>query len=156
MDFPGGSMVENPPANAGNLAWIHGSRRCPGEGNCNPHHIVAWVPHGQRSLAAADYGIRKSDTTQRLNKLTVYSSANMTIYLFYSKNKSLKTSAVRNQANLCQRSVILPYKFLNTSIIEFVFYEIISKITKLVQHKAELSFISYVANFRKHFIWSVK
>ena len=37
MDFPGGSMVKNPPAKAGNLAWIHGSRRCPGEGNGNPH-----------------------------------------------------------------------------------------------------------------------
>ena len=37
MDFPGGSMVKNPPANAGNLAWIHGSRRCPGEENGNPH-----------------------------------------------------------------------------------------------------------------------
>ena len=37
--FPGGSVVKNPPANAGDLrdaGSISGLGRSPGEGNCNP------------------------------------------------------------------------------------------------------------------------
>ena len=37
--FPGGSVVKNPPANAGDLrdaGSIPGLGRSPGEGNCNP------------------------------------------------------------------------------------------------------------------------
>ena len=36
MGFHGGSMVKNPPVNAGDLGLIPGLRRCPGEGNGNP------------------------------------------------------------------------------------------------------------------------
>ena len=39
MDFPGGSVVKNPPANAGEAGdevLIPGSGRSPGEGNGNP------------------------------------------------------------------------------------------------------------------------
>ena len=36
MDFPGGSVVKNPPANAGDVDLIPGSERTPGEGNGNP------------------------------------------------------------------------------------------------------------------------
>ena len=34
--FPGGSLVENPPANAGDAGLIPGLGRSPGEGNVNP------------------------------------------------------------------------------------------------------------------------
>ena len=34
--FPGGSVVKNPPAYAGDIGWIPGSGRSPGEGNGNP------------------------------------------------------------------------------------------------------------------------
>ena len=34
--FPGGSVVKNPPANAGDMGLIPGSERSPGEGNSNP------------------------------------------------------------------------------------------------------------------------
>ena len=34
--FPGGLVVKNPPANAGDVGSNHGSRRFPGEGNGNP------------------------------------------------------------------------------------------------------------------------
>ena len=34
--FPGGSVVKNPPANAGDLSLILGLGRSPGEGNGNP------------------------------------------------------------------------------------------------------------------------
>ena len=36
MGFLGGSMVKNPPANAGNVGSIPGSERPLGEGNGNP------------------------------------------------------------------------------------------------------------------------
>ena len=34
--FPGGSVVNDPPANAGNPRWIPGAGRSPGEGNGSP------------------------------------------------------------------------------------------------------------------------
>ena len=34
--LPRGSVVKNPPVDAGNLGWIPGSGRSPGEGNGNP------------------------------------------------------------------------------------------------------------------------
>ena len=36
MGFPGGSVVKNPPANAGDMSSVPGSGSCPGEGNGNP------------------------------------------------------------------------------------------------------------------------
>ena len=35
MGFPGGAVVKNPPANAGDTGSISGSGRFPGIGNCN-------------------------------------------------------------------------------------------------------------------------
>ena len=35
MGFPGGAVVKNPPANAGNIGLIPGSERFPGGGNVN-------------------------------------------------------------------------------------------------------------------------
>ena len=40
--FPGGSVVENLPANPGNMGLIPGSGRASGEGNGNPSGILAW------------------------------------------------------------------------------------------------------------------
>ena len=34
--FPGGTVVKNPPANAGDMGLIPGSGRSPGVGNGNP------------------------------------------------------------------------------------------------------------------------
>ena len=53
MGFPRGSVVKNPPANAGDVSSIPGSGRSPGGGNGNPLHPV-FSPgkcHGQRCLA---------------------------------------------------------------------------------------------------------
>ena len=36
MDFPGGPVVKNPPADAGDTGLIPGSGRSPGEGNGSP------------------------------------------------------------------------------------------------------------------------
>ena len=40
--FPGGSVVNNPPASAGDVGSIPGSGRSPGEGNSNHSTILAW------------------------------------------------------------------------------------------------------------------
>ena len=50
-DFPGGSVVKNPPANAGDVGLIPGSGRSPTEGNGNPLQYSCWENHRQRSLA---------------------------------------------------------------------------------------------------------
>ena len=42
MDFPGGSVVRNPPANAGDPDLIPGWGRSPGEGDDIPSSILAW------------------------------------------------------------------------------------------------------------------
>ena len=36
MGFPGGSVIENPPADSGDTSSIPEERRSPGEGNDNP------------------------------------------------------------------------------------------------------------------------
>ena len=36
LGFPGGAVVKNLPANAGDASWISGSGRSPGVGNGNP------------------------------------------------------------------------------------------------------------------------
>ena len=36
LDFPGGSVVKNPPDNAEDMGSVSGSGRSPGEGNGNP------------------------------------------------------------------------------------------------------------------------
>ena len=35
-DFPGGSVIKNPPAKVGNVGSIPGLGKSPGEGNGNP------------------------------------------------------------------------------------------------------------------------
>ena len=51
MGFPGGSVVKNPPANAGDMGLIPGWEKSPGEGNGNPlQYSCLGKSHGQRSL----------------------------------------------------------------------------------------------------------
>ena len=42
IGFPGGSVVENLPADAGDTGLIPGPGRSSGEGNGNPSSILAW------------------------------------------------------------------------------------------------------------------
>ena len=69
MGFPGGSVVKNPPANAGDADWTPGLGRFPGGGNGNPTPV--FLPgkfHGQRSLVGYSlWGCKESDTTERLS-----------------------------------------------------------------------------------------
>ena len=63
LGFPGGSVVKNPPANAGDrgdMSSIPSSGQSPGEGNGESQ--------GQRSLAGdSPWGHKESDTTEQLN-----------------------------------------------------------------------------------------
>ena len=45
-----GSLVKNPPANAGDLSSIPGSGRCPGEGNGNPLQYSCLGNHMDRGV----------------------------------------------------------------------------------------------------------
>ena len=67
--FPGGTMVKNLPAKAGDTGLagqISGLGRLPGEGTGNP--FPAFWPgkyHGQRSLECdSPWGCKESDTTE--------------------------------------------------------------------------------------------
>ena len=52
LGFPGGSVVKNPPAKAGDTSLILGSGGDPGVGNDNPFQYSCLEKfHGQRSLA---------------------------------------------------------------------------------------------------------
>ena len=61
--FPGGSVVKNLPANAGNTRLISGSGRSPGEGNGNPlQYSFLKNPMGGGARWATVHGVAKSRT----------------------------------------------------------------------------------------------
>ena len=61
--FPGGSVVKNLPANAGDAGLIPGSRRSPGEGNGDPLQY-SWLENSmdRRAWQSIVRGITKSRT----------------------------------------------------------------------------------------------
>ena len=65
MGIPGGSVVKNPPANAGDLGLIPELGRCPGEGNGNPlQYSCLGNPTKRGAWQATVHGFPKeSDTT---------------------------------------------------------------------------------------------
>ena len=65
MGFPGGSVVKNPPANAGDLGLIPGSGRSPGGRNGNPlQYFCLENPMDRGAWQAIVPGIAKElDTT---------------------------------------------------------------------------------------------
>ena len=69
--FPGGAVVKNPPANAGDapdLGSIPGSGRSPGVVNGNPlQYSYLESPRDRRAWQATSHGVSESDTTERLS-----------------------------------------------------------------------------------------
>ena len=63
--LPGGSVVKNLPANAGDASSIPGSGRSPGEGNGNPlQHSCLENPMDRGAWQTTGHGITgESDTT---------------------------------------------------------------------------------------------
>ena len=66
MGFPAGSVVKNPPANAGELSSIPWSGRSPGEGNGNPlQYSYLGNPTDQGAWQATVHGaVKELDTTE--------------------------------------------------------------------------------------------
>ena len=69
MHFPGGSVVKNPPANAGDTGLIPWWEQSPGEGNDNFSCILAWKnPMDRGTWQDVFHGVTKeSDMTYQLN-----------------------------------------------------------------------------------------
>ena len=60
-----GSVVENLPANAGDLGSFPGSGRCPGEGHGNPlHYSCLENPIDRGVWRATVHGVAESDKTE--------------------------------------------------------------------------------------------
>ena len=66
MDFPGGSMVKNPSANAEDASSVPGSGRFSGEGNSNPvQYSCLGNPKDRGAWQAMVHGFAKeSDLTE--------------------------------------------------------------------------------------------
>ena len=65
VDFPGGSVVKNPPANAGDVGLIPGSGRSPGDGNSNPlQYSCLGNPMDRGAWELQSMGVPESDTTE--------------------------------------------------------------------------------------------
>ena len=63
MGFPGGSMVKNPPANAGDMGSIPGSGISPRGGNGNPHQYSSLGnPIDRGAWWATVHGVAKNQT----------------------------------------------------------------------------------------------
>ena len=69
MGFPGGSVVKNPSANAGDAGSIPGLGRSPGEGSGNPlQYSCLGNPMDRGPWRGTIRGVEKElDTTERLN-----------------------------------------------------------------------------------------
>ena len=67
--FPRGSVVKNPPANAGDVGLIPGSGRSPGEGNGNPLQYSCLGNPMDRGgwQDTVDRVAKELDTTEQLN-----------------------------------------------------------------------------------------
>ena len=64
LGFPGGSMVKNPPANAGDAGLIPGSGRSSGEGNGNPPQYSCLGNLMDRGLVVySPWSCKESDMT---------------------------------------------------------------------------------------------
>ena len=89
LGFPGGSVVKNWPANAGDTGSIPGPGRSPGEGNGNPlRYSCLGNPMDRGAWWAAVYGIAQRRT--RLKRLSSSSSRELRSHMPYGAAKKFK------------------------------------------------------------------
>ena len=79
LGFPDGSVVKNPPANAGDEGSIPGSRKSPGEGNSNPlqYSCLGNSMDSGGWLATAHGVVKESDMTHQQNNKSIYHHFNV-------------------------------------------------------------------------------
>ena len=78
--FPGGSVLKNTPANAGDVDLIPGSEKSPREGNCNPLQYsclgnprqMSRVGYRGARWARIHGAAKESDMTKALKKQQIY------------------------------------------------------------------------------------
>ena len=83
IGFPGGSVVKNLTASAGDMGLIPDPGRSPLEDMATHSSILAGESHGQRSLAVySPWGCKESDTTEQLSTYTNrYNTVCLSTYL---------------------------------------------------------------------------
>ena len=73
MDFPGGSVEKNPPANVRDIGSIPGQGRSLGEGNGNPFHYTCLEnPMDRGTWQATVYEVAKEYMTQQLKTTKIF------------------------------------------------------------------------------------
>ena len=124
--FPGGSVVNNPPANAGDVSLIPGSRRSPGEGNGTPVFLPG-KSHGHRSLVGySPWGHKEPDTTQhtckevdQIPKVQIFTT--FQLFITFSLQKSEKCLLTKQKTNLLIKTnltaLTLGLCFLTTQLL---------------------------------------
>ena len=87
LGFPGGSMIKNPFANAGDLGWILGSGRSSGEGNGKPLQYSCLGYPMDRHWWVTVHGVAKQlGTNQQLN---TQPALRHPTYIMDQKNRNL-------------------------------------------------------------------
>ena len=109
MGFPGGSVVKNLPANAGDAGSMPESGRSPEEGNDNPLQYSCLEKSMDREAwwATVHRGAKELDTTERLNNDGGELQARMLCYA----NKRCSAEVVESQKMLCRDLATRAYKF---------------------------------------------
>ena len=73
LGLPGGSVVKNPPANAGDVDSVHGSKRRPGGGNGSPLQYSCLDNLMDRGAwRATVHGVAELDMTEQLSTHSVF------------------------------------------------------------------------------------
>ena len=81
MGFPGGSVVKDPPVNAGDLGLIPGSERSPEEGNGYPlRYSCLGQPMDWGAWCTAVHGVTKESDTAYWLKQTIRTDR---VFLFF-------------------------------------------------------------------------
>ena len=72
-NWPGDSVVKNPPTNAGDSGSIPGSGKSPGEGNGTHSSILVWeIPWTEKPDELQSMELQESNMTKQLNNNTTY------------------------------------------------------------------------------------
>ena len=105
LNFPGGSVVKNPPANAGDADLIPGSGRFPGEGNGNPlQYSRVENPMNRGAWQATVHGVTKSEIHLNNETRTTWNTS-----LFFSASNPASASRL---ATHCVLTVLLAWASL--------------------------------------------